>query len=105
MTQEPKWKRLVMEKPEVWGIESISAEAIVVRLVVKTRTSAKDDVARELRVRLKRALDGAGIKLPALNSIVLSGFEGAGSIRGARPPKTGQLPVAKGAAEPPKAES
>ncbi|TPX04837.1 mechanosensitive ion channel protein MscS, partial [Schumannella luteola] len=72
---------------------SISAEAIVVRLVVKTRTSAKDEVARELRMRLKRALDDAGIKLPALNSIVLTGFEGAGSIRGARPPKTAQLPV------------
>lgn len=93
LAAEPKWKRLIMEKPEVWGIESISAEAIVVRLVVKTRTSAKDDVARELRARLKRALDGAGIRLPALNSIVLSGFEGAGSIRGARPPQTSPLPV------------
>jgi small conductance mechanosensitive channel len=90
---EPKWKRLIMEKPEVWGIESISAEAIVIRLVVKTRTSAKDDVARELRARLKRTLDAAGIRLPALNSIVLSGFEGAGSIRGARPPRTSPLPV------------
>jgi small conductance mechanosensitive channel len=93
LQHEPKWKRLIMEKPEVWGIESISAEAIVIRLVVKTRTSGKDDVARELRARLKRALDDAGIRLPALNSIVLTGFEGAGSIRGARPPKTAQLPV------------
>jgi small conductance mechanosensitive channel len=93
LASEPKWKHLIIEKPEVWGIESISAEAIVIRLVVKTRTSAKDDVARELRLRLKRALDTAGIRLPALNSIVLSGFEGAGSIRGARSPKTAQVPV------------
>lgn len=93
LSDEPKWKRLIMERPEVWGIESISAEAIVIRLVVKTRTSAKDDVARELRARLKRTLDTAGIRLPALNSIVLSGFEGAGSIRGARPPQTSPLPV------------
>ncbi|MFT4030063.1 MAG: mechanosensitive ion channel [Protaetiibacter sp.] len=104
MTQESKWKRLVLEKPEVWGIESISAEAIVVRLVVKTRTSSKDDVARELRVRLKRALDDAGVKLPALNSIVLSGFDGAGSVRGARPPKTAQLPVAGTPADASKGE-
>lgn len=103
LQQEPKWKRLIMEKPEVWGIESISAEAIVIRLVVKTRTSGKDDVARELRARLKRTLDEAGIRLPALNSIVLSGFEGAGSIRGARPPKTAQLPVAPAAPKAPKA--
>lgn len=107
MAAEPKWKRLIMEKPELWGIESISAEAVVVRLVVKTRTSAKDEVARELRLRLKRALDAAGVKLPALNSIVLSGFEGAGSIRGARPPKTAQLPVVDKPKAPraPKADS
>lgn len=103
LQQEPKWKRLIMEKPEVWGIESISAEAIVVRLVVKTRTSAKDDVARELRARLKRTLDDAGIRLPALNSIVLTGFEGAGSVRGARPPKTSQLPIAPEAPKAPRA--
>lgn len=103
MTDEPKWKRLVMERPEVWGIESISAEAIVIRLVVKTRTSAKDEVSRELRARLKRTLDAEGIRLPALNAIVLSGFEGAGSILGARPPKTSPLPVAPQAAKrPPK---
>lgn len=104
LADEPKWKRLIMERPEVWGIESISAEAIVVRLVVKTRTSGKDEVARELRARLKRTLDTAGIRLPALNSIVLSGFEGAGSIRGARPPQTSPLPVvARSAPRAPKA--
>lgn len=93
LQQEAKWKRMILEKPEVWGIESISAEAIVIRLVVKTRSGAKDDVARELRARLKTALDAMGVKLPALNSIVLSGYEGAASVRGARPPKT--APVAK----------
>jgi small conductance mechanosensitive channel len=88
---EPKWRGRVMERPEIWGIESISAEAVVIRLVMKTHASSKDDVARELRGRLKGALDDMGIKLPALNSVVLSGFEGAGSVRGARPPKTKPL--------------
>jgi small conductance mechanosensitive channel len=93
MANNTKWKSRILEKPEIWGIESISAEAIVVRIVVKTASSAKDDVARELRARLKRSLDEAGIHLPALNSIVLSGFEGAGSVRGARPPKTRPVPT------------
>ena len=88
-----KWRSRIIEKPEIWGIESISAEAIVVRLVVKTASNAKDDVARELRSRLKRALDDLGVKLPALNSIVLSGFEGAASVRGARPPRTKPIAV------------
>lgn len=66
MRSDGKWKRLMMEQPEIWGIESISADAIVLRLVVKTRTGAKDDVARELRARVKRTLDDMGIRVPAL---------------------------------------
>ena len=64
LQHDPKWRRLMLEKPEIWGIESISAEAVVVRLVVKTRSGSKDDVARELRMRLKRALDELGVRLP-----------------------------------------
>ncbi|HEY0259253.1 MAG TPA: mechanosensitive ion channel domain-containing protein [Lacisediminihabitans sp.] len=93
MTAIPKWRALVLEKPEIWGIESISADAIVIRLVVKTRPGVKDDVARELRARLKSALDEMGIRLPTLSSVVLSGFEGALSVRGAHPPRTGSTPI------------
>lgn len=92
---DTKWRTRILEKPEIWGIESISAEAVVLRLVVKTASASKDDVARELRSRLKRALDEMGVKLPALNSIILSGPEGAGSVRGARPPKTKPVAVQK----------
>jgi moderate conductance mechanosensitive channel len=90
---DAKWRSRVLEKPEIWGLESISAEALVIRMVVKTRSTAKDDVARELRMRLKRSLDELGVKLPALNTIVLSGYEGANSVRGARPPKTKPITV------------
>lgn len=74
MHTSTKWRAMMLEKPEIWGLESLSAEAIVVRLVIKTRTSAKDDVARELRLRLKRALDLLGVDLPPLNSIVFNGL-------------------------------
>jgi small conductance mechanosensitive channel len=98
MASNSKWRSRILEKPEVWGIESISAEAIVLRLVVKTASASKDDVARELRARLKRTLDELGVRLPALNSIILTGSEGAASVRGARPPKTKPVSVQ----EPPK---
>ncbi|CAN5253558.1 mechanosensitive ion channel family protein [soil metagenome] len=104
MSEDPKWAGRILERPEIWGIESISSEAVVIRLVVKTRSSSKDDVARELRARLKRLLDEMGVKLPALNSVVLSGYEGAASVRGARPPKTKPIavPPAAPAAPPPR---
>ncbi|MBX3193526.1 MAG: mechanosensitive ion channel [Microbacteriaceae bacterium] len=94
MRDEAKWKRLMIERPEVWGIESVSSDEVVIRLVAKVRSGTRDDVARELRARLKRALDEHGVKLPKLSSIVLTGYEGAGSVRGARPPKTAQVPTA-----------
>ncbi|WP_404810198.1 mechanosensitive ion channel family protein [Microbacterium terricola] len=93
LAADPKWRTRVIEKPEVWGLESISGDALVIRIVVKTRASAKDDVARELRMRLKHAVDELGLTLPALNSIVLTGIEGAQRVRGANPPKTKPTPT------------
>jgi small conductance mechanosensitive channel len=104
LATDPKWRSRMLEKPEIWGIESISAEAIVIRLVVKTRSAAKDDVARELRSRLKVALDEMNVKMPALNSITLSGFEGATSVKGARPPKTKPVSVQPAPAKTPRAK-
>src|SRR3546814_11112625 len=44
-------------------------------------------------MRLKHAMDELGVKLPQLNSIMLSGLEGAQRVRGANPPKTKPTPV------------
>jgi len=88
MQQDARWKPVILERPEVWGIESVSAEAIVIRLVAKTRAGSKDQVARELRARLKTTIDALGITLPALNSILLNSYE-----RGLPKPRT--APAAK----------
>lgn len=95
MANNSVWKSRILEKPEIWGLESISAEAVVTRVVVKTRTSAKDDVARELRIRIKNTLDEIGVRLPALNSITLEGFESATRVKGATKPKTAPTRVQK----------
>lgn len=93
LAKDPKWRSRIIEQPEVWGLESVSGDALVTRLVMKTRANAKDDVARELRMRLKNAIDTMGVKLPQLNSITLTGLEGAQRVRGANPPKTKPNPV------------
>ena len=104
LAKDPKWRTRIIEQPELWGLESVSGDALVIRLVMKTRANAKDDVARELRMRLKRAIDAMGITLPQLNSITLSGLEGAQRVRGANPPKTKPTPVATAASTPPAAK-
>jgi moderate conductance mechanosensitive channel len=54
----------VMERPEVWGVQSLGASSVAIRLVVKTEPSQQWAVERELRLRLKIALDEAGIEIP-----------------------------------------
>lgn len=101
LAHQPKWRSRVLEEPEVWGLESVSGGALVVRLVMKTRANAKDDVARELRMRLKHAVDELGVTLAQLNSITLAGPEGAQRVRGANPPKTKPTQVNPAVAERP----
>lgn len=95
LAKDPKWRTRIIEQPEVWGLESITGDALVIRLVMKTRANAKDDVARELRMRLKRAMDDDGVTLPSMNTVTLAGLEGAQRIRGANPPKTKPTPIAE----------
>jgi len=102
MAASSQWRARILEKPEIWGLESISDDALVIRLVVKTRTSTKDDVSRELRLRLKKALDAMGVALPSLSTVVLTGFDGAASVGGARPPRTSPVPVTALKARKPK---
>ena len=95
MQDDEHWKRVILERPEIWGIESISAEAVVIRLVVKTKSGSKDDVARELRALLKVALDQLGVKLPALNSILLSTYERGPKAPPKAPPTAPVKPAPK----------
>ncbi|MDQ2690363.1 MAG: mechanosensitive ion channel family protein, partial [Chloroflexota bacterium] len=69
LQNDPKWRSRILEKPEVWGLESIDGDSLIIRLVMKTRANARDDVARELRMRVKRAADLLGVPLPALNTV------------------------------------
>ena len=49
--------------PEVWGVERMGMEGITIRTVVTTIPAKQWAVARELRLRIKEALDAAGIPL------------------------------------------
>ncbi|HEY5155538.1 MAG TPA: mechanosensitive ion channel family protein [Acidimicrobiales bacterium] len=60
---EPAWSSDVLEPPEVWGVEGFGPDGIAIRLVIKTRPSMQFGLMRELRGRLKVALDAAGVPL------------------------------------------
>jgi moderate conductance mechanosensitive channel len=54
----------VLEEPSIWGVEQFGADAIVIRLAVKTKPGEQWAVARHIRARLKEAFDEAGIVIP-----------------------------------------
>ncbi|MER7207753.1 mechanosensitive ion channel family protein [Streptosporangium sp. NPDC000239] len=54
---------VVVEEPQVWGIEQISGTAVVFRVNAKTIPSHQSEIARELRIRIKSALDQASIPI------------------------------------------
>jgi small conductance mechanosensitive channel len=58
-----EFKASIIDKPEVWGIEALSGEQVVIRLVQQVKPSHQDEVARALRLQVKSQLDKAKISL------------------------------------------
>ncbi|MFC5818394.1 mechanosensitive ion channel family protein [Nonomuraea harbinensis] len=53
----------VVEPPQVFGVEQLSDSSMVFRLSAKTLPARQEEVARELRLRVKAALDAADIAM------------------------------------------
>lgn len=56
------YNKMVIEEPEVWGVEQLTPEGIVVRVVMKTAPLEQWAVAREMRERIKARFDMEGIE-------------------------------------------
>ncbi len=54
---------LVIEEPEVWGVESLGVDGIVVRVTLKTAPMEQWAVARAMRERIKARFEHEGINL------------------------------------------
>lgn len=62
---EPEYASVILAEPSVLGVESLAPGRVVIRVVVRTQPQQQWRVERELRVRIKAALDAAGIALPS----------------------------------------
>lgn len=63
VSADKQFAKQLMGEPEIWGIELLSGEQVVLRLVQQVGPSHADAVARELRSRIKLALDKSKIAL------------------------------------------
>ncbi len=65
MYREDRFAGVIIEEPEVWGVERFDKDGVVVRVVLKTAPLQQWLVARTLRQRVKRRFDKAGIRIPS----------------------------------------
>jgi moderate conductance mechanosensitive channel len=67
------WSPALVDGPRVLGIESLSLDGTAVRLQVRTILNRKDDVARELRRRIKLGFEESRIPLSHTHTVQLQG--------------------------------
>ncbi|MDQ3641303.1 MAG: mechanosensitive ion channel family protein [Actinomycetota bacterium] len=82
MCEDPEFAGSILAEPEVWGVEDLGVDSVTIRLVLKTAPHDQLKVTRELRARIKRAFDEAGIEIPFAQRTIWhrSGAEGAVAV-------------------------
>lgn len=76
MYEDVDWMMKLLEKPSVWGLQTLSAESVIMRLAVKTSPGERWAVERELRARIQDALKAENITLPPMNLVRFDGPNG-----------------------------
>ncbi|GGS67533.1 mechanosensitive ion channel family protein [Streptomyces griseoviridis] len=64
LREDPDFTGALLEDVAVWGVQSLDADGVTVRVAVRTAPMRQWAVTRELRRRAKEALDAAGIDIP-----------------------------------------
>ena len=64
------YKGVIIEEPEVWGVQSLEPDSVVVRVTLKTAPMQQWNVAREMRERVKARFDHEGIEIPRPQRVV-----------------------------------
>jgi small-conductance mechanosensitive channel len=67
--QDEDFSGVIIEEPEVTGVETLGPESIGVRVMVKTEPMEQWRVARELRSRIKARFDHEGISIPVAQRV------------------------------------
>jgi small-conductance mechanosensitive channel len=70
--KDDEFDGVIIEEPEIWGIEAITPDAMTLRVTLKTAPMEQWRVARVLRERIKSRFDHEGIQAPYPTSYVMN---------------------------------
>jgi len=71
IAQDKDWKDVIIEPPEVLGVNKFAESAIEIKIVGQTKPGEHWNVARELRKRIKKAFDKQGIEIPFPHRVII----------------------------------
>ncbi|RIQ14414.1 mechanosensitive ion channel family protein [Jiangella rhizosphaerae] len=91
LAAEQHWGELILEPPEVWGVEDLTPDGVLIRVVMKTKPLEQWGVARELRERIKRRFDAERLTLPVATETPAAG-PGSGAGDPTNPPPATSAP-------------
>lgn len=72
-SEDGELSKLLLDKPQLMGVESIGLDTVNLRMVARTLPGKQFDVGRRLRVRVVRALRRAGVVTSSDASIAAAG--------------------------------
>lgn len=64
LKREPQYAVLILDEPEMLGVDALGDSAVIIKFVIKTRPLRQWQVKRELLRRIKRNFDELGIEIP-----------------------------------------
>jgi small conductance mechanosensitive channel len=79
--EDADWKPLLVEEINIPGIESFGESSVNLRVIATTVPLKQWDVARELRLRIKRRFDAEGIEIPFPHRTIYTVATPSGSER------------------------
>ncbi|PWN01449.1 mechanosensitive ion channel protein MscS [Nocardioides silvaticus] len=68
--EDEDYQGIIIEEPEVTGVEMLAADSVTIRVMVKTAPLEQWGVARALRQRIKARFDHEGIEIPFAQRVV-----------------------------------
>jgi small-conductance mechanosensitive channel len=81
--EDEEFRKVIIEEPEVWGVQEMTPDWITVRVTLKTAPLEQWAVAREVRQRIKARFDHLGIELARPARVVIHRDPGSREAAGA----------------------
>jgi small-conductance mechanosensitive channel len=72
LAADPRFRDVILDEPEVWGVQTMTADGVTIRLTVKTAPRQQWLVARELRTRIAGRMRRDGVPGAAGKAVTIS---------------------------------